>query len=256
MTGRFVWYELMTTDTKAAIAFYSEVIGWKAEPFPAPQGGEPYTMWVASQGPLGGVMTLSEEAKKMGAPPHWMAHVEVDNVDATIAQVKAKGGNVLVPPTDIPTVGRFSVFADPQGAAISVFKSASEMQPHDTTKLGEISWHELMTTDYEAGFKFYSELFGWEQMEEMDMGPAGKYRMFGQGGKMYGGMMNKPADVKMPPAWSYYVNVDDVEAAITRATNNGATKIYGPQEVPGGTQVAQLIDPQGAVFALHGPGKK
>jgi predicted enzyme related to lactoylglutathione lyase len=258
MSGRFVWYELMTTDTKAAIAFYSEVIGWKTEAFPNPAGGgEPYMMWVGSQGPLGGVMPLPEEAKKMGAPPHWMAHVEVENVDRTVEQVKAKGGKIHVPPMDIPTVGRFSVIADPQGAAISVFQPQGEMKPHDTTKPGEVSWNELMTTDYKAAFAFYSELFGWsQQQEEMDMGPAGKYRMYGKGDQMYGGMMNKPADVAMPPAWIYYINVDDLDAAITRATTKGATKIYGPQEVPGGTRVAQLIDPQGAVFALHGPGKK
>jgi predicted enzyme related to lactoylglutathione lyase len=45
--------------------------------------------------------------------------VTVDDVDAVAAKVKAGGGNVLVPPTDVPQVGRFCVFADPQGAVIS-----------------------------------------------------------------------------------------------------------------------------------------
>ena len=52
-TGRLVWYELLTTDPKAAIEFYTDVIGWKTEPF----GGD-YTMWTASQGPLGGLAQL------------------------------------------------------------------------------------------------------------------------------------------------------------------------------------------------------
>src|SRR5262249_17260603 len=84
--GRFVWYELLTTDTRGAIAFYTEVIGWKSQPFD--QSADPYTMWVSSQGPMGGVFPLPEEAKKMGAPPHWMAHVEVASVDATAAKAK------------------------------------------------------------------------------------------------------------------------------------------------------------------------
>ncbi|MGZ6094977.1 MAG: VOC family protein, partial [Polyangiales bacterium] len=71
-TGPFCWYELLTTDPKAAIAFYTHVVGWKTEVFSGNAGPEPYTMWVSSQGPLGGVMTLPAEAKKMGAPPHWM----------------------------------------------------------------------------------------------------------------------------------------------------------------------------------------
>ena len=122
-TGRFVWYELMTTDPQAAIAFYGEVIGWKAQPF---EGG-PYTMWVGSQGPLGGTMPLPEPAKKMGAPPHWMAHVEVADVDQSAARARELGGHVYVEPQDIPTIGRFAVIADPQGASISIFKPLQGM---------------------------------------------------------------------------------------------------------------------------------
>ena len=83
-TGRFVWYEDLAKDPKAAIDFYTDVVGWKTEPFP--EGGNDYVMWVGSQGPLGGVMKLPDEAAKMGFPPHWMAHVLVENVDATVAQ--------------------------------------------------------------------------------------------------------------------------------------------------------------------------
>jgi len=50
MAGRFVWYELLTTDTEAAIAFYSHVIGWKTEQFGGSMGPEPYTMWAGTQG--------------------------------------------------------------------------------------------------------------------------------------------------------------------------------------------------------------
>jgi predicted enzyme related to lactoylglutathione lyase len=254
MSGRFVWYELMTPDTKGAIAFYSEVIGWKTQAFEGAK--EPYTMWVGSQGPLGGVMKLPEEAKKMGSPPHWMAHVEVADVDATVAAAKAKGAAVHVPPTNIPTVGRFSVIADPQGASLSVFKPETPMQAHDTSKPGEFSWNELYTNDANAALAFYSGLFGWTKLTEMDMGPSGKYIIYGQGEKQYGGIMPKTPDMKMPPSWIYYANVDDLDSAITRATSKGAKTLVGPIDVPGGTRVAQLTDPQGAVFALHGPGKK
>jgi hypothetical protein len=245
MAGRFVWHELLTTDPKGAIAFYTEVVGWKTELFPDSAGPEPYTMWVGGQGPLGGVFTLPEEARKMGAPPHWMGHVEVDDVDATVAKVKAKGGNVFVPPQDIPKVGRFSVIADPQGASLSVFKPLAAMQAHDTGKAGDAA----------AAWAFYSDLFGWKQLQEMDMGPAGKYLIFGQGDQQYGGLMKKTPDMKMPPCWVYYIHVDDLDAAIARANAKGGKTLFGPIEVPDGTRVAQLTDPQGAVFALHGPKK-
>jgi uncharacterized protein len=212
-------------------------------------------MWVGSQGPLGGVMKLPEEAKKMGAPPHWMAHVEVDDVDGIVSKVKDKGGQVHVPPTDIPTVGRFSIIADPQGASLSVFKPTQKMEAHDNTTAGEFTWHELYANDSPSAWKFYSELFGWKQLAEMDMGAPGKYLIYGQGEKQYGGMMNKMAP-EMPPSWIYYIHVDDLDSAIGRATSKGAKTLFGPMDVPDGTRVAQLTDPQGAMFALHGPAKK
>lgn len=253
-TGRFVWYELMTTDTKAALAFYTEVVGWKAQEWPDGDPANPYTMFVSGQGPLGGVFPLPEDAKKMGAPPHWMAHVQVEDVDATVAKVKSLGGKVYVEPNDVPKVGRFSVIADPQGGSISVFKPANAMPPRDVSKAGEMTWHELMTSDHAAAFKFYSDVFGWRKVDEMDMGPMGTYLMFGPGENACGGMMTNPKDAQMPTAWLYYIHVDDLDAAIQRSTKMGARVLNGPMDIPGGERVAQLMDPQGAAYALHGPG--
>jgi predicted enzyme related to lactoylglutathione lyase len=211
-------------------------------------------MLVTGQGPMGGVMTLPDEAKKMGAPPHWLAHVEVGDVDGTVEKAKAKGGKVLVPPMTMPKIGRFGLIADPFGAVISVFKPEDAMTPHDDTKPGEVCWRELVTTDKDAALAFYSELFGWTKTSEMDMGPAGTYTMYGQGEKSYGGMMNKTPDMPMPPMWVYYVQVDDIESAIARTAQKGGKLVFGPQDVPNG-RVAQAIDPQGALFAMHGPPK-
>jgi len=246
--GLFVWYEHMTKDPPAAIAFYGEVVGWKTQTFPA--GGD-YVMWVGSQGPLGGVMKLPDQAAKMGAPPHWMGYVQVEDVDATAALTKKLGGKVYKEPADIPTVGRFAVIADPQGAAIAIFKPSGEMAPHDSSKEGEFCWNELMTSDSAAAFKFYSELFGWKILQEMDMGPMGTYRIFGVGEKRLGGMMTTPKAAPMPPMWLFYASTSDLDGAIGRATKKGAKVMNGPMEVPGGGRIAQLMDPQGAAFALH-----
>jgi predicted enzyme related to lactoylglutathione lyase len=32
---------------------------------------------------------------------------------------------------------------------------------------GDFSWHELATTDYEAAFELYADLFGWQKSEAM-----------------------------------------------------------------------------------------
>ena len=246
--GRFVWYEDLAKDQDQAIEFYTDVVGWKTQPF---GDGHGYVMWVGEQGPLGGVMKLPEEAEKMGMPSHWMAHVQVENVDTTASQAKKLGGKVLKEPEDIPTVGRFAVIADPQGASLSIFTPSSPMTPHDPSKNGEFCWNELMTSDHAGAFNFYSQLFGWKVSQDMDMGPIGTYRVFEVGGRQLGGMMTVPKGAPMPPMWIYYVETPNLDAAIARATKKGATVMNGPMEVPGGGRIAQMMDPQKAAFALH-----
>jgi len=247
--GKFVWYEDLAKDPKGAIDFYSDVIGWKTQPFTEGGDGD-YVMWVGSQGPLGGVMKLPDEAARMGIPPHWMAHVLVSNVDETVALAKRLGGKIHKEATDIPKVGRFAVIGDPQGAFISIFVPTEPMTLHDSSKPGEFCWNELMTSDSLGAFNFYSQLFGWKILQEMDMGAMGTYRIFGIGDKQMGGMMTTPKGNAMPPTWLYYTETVDLDAALARAKNRGAQLMNGPMDVPGG-RIAQLTDPQGAVFALH-----
>lgn len=258
--GRFVWYELMTTDMDAAKAFYSEVIGWKTAQWPdASSGMPPYTMWQVGDDSIGGVMTLPDKAKEMGVPPHWLVYVQVIDVDATAARAKELGGTVHVPPTDIPTVGRFAVIADPQGASLAAFKPQQEMKLHEgEPRLGDFSWHELNSTDHEAGWKFYSELFDWKLTDAMDMGPEmGTYQMFNRTSAAEGsagGMSNAAKQLGMPAHWLLYVSVDDIDAAVARVKGNGGKVVNGPMDIPTGGKIAQCMDPQNAAFALFWKG--
>ena len=124
--GRFVWYELMTTDTAAAKAFYGEVVGWGAQDSGMP--GMDYSLFTAGDAHVGGLMDLPQDSREMGMPPMWMGYVAVDDVDAGAGKAKRLGGSVHVEPRDIPGVGRFAIVADPQGASFALFKSESPGQ--------------------------------------------------------------------------------------------------------------------------------
>ena len=113
--GQFNWCELLTTDVAAAKAFYTKLFGWETEDMSMP--GMDYTVVKAGGEGIGGIMKIPEGAK--GMPPQWGAYVTVDDVDKTAEMAGKLGGKVHVPPTDIPTVGRFCVIVDPQGAAIN-----------------------------------------------------------------------------------------------------------------------------------------
>ena len=249
--GRFVWYELMTTDTGAAKAFYGKVVGWGTQDMPMPD--MTYTMFLAGETPMGGLMDLPEASRKMGVPPNWMGYVAVNDVDASAAQAKRLGGTVNVPPTDIPDVGRFSVISDPQGSVLALFKAltAAPDQPPAPGTPGRVGWHELLAVDRETAFAFYSELFGWQKSDAIDMGPMGTYQLFSTGGQVIGGMFNKPPAIPAP-FWLYYVNVGDIDAATDRVKAGGGQILNGPMEVPGGDWIIQGMDPQHAMFALVG----
>ncbi|MCC7275037.1 MAG: VOC family protein [Alphaproteobacteria bacterium] len=249
--GRFVWYELMTTDKKAAAAFYGDVVGWSTQDAPMP--GMTYTMFAAQETPVAGLMDLPENARRMGAPPFWMGYVGVDDVDAGVAAARRLGGTVQVPPTDIPGIGRFAVVTDPQQATIALFKWAdpSRDRPPAPGTPGRIGWHELMAADWEKALGFYGELFGWRKGEPVPIGDMGIYQLFTAGGPPIGGMFNKPPMVPVA-FWQYYFNVGDIDAAAARVTKGGGAILNGPMQVPGGDWIVQAKDPQGVAFALVG----
>lgn len=248
MSGRFCWYELMTTVPQAAKDFYTKVVGWKTQDWT--EGDKPYTIWTAGEQRVGGLMELPEPARKMGVPPHWIGYVLTADVDAATAKATGLGATVHMPPTDIPKIGRFSIIADPTGAALALFKGMGDMNPISAEQPGEVSWHELITTDPDKAWSFYSGLFGWQKGEAMDMGPMGTYQLYGLGGVTLGGMMKKPAAMPGPSAWLYYVNVSNLKASIEAIQTGGGKVLNGPMQVPGGGWIAQGMDPQGAAFAL------
>jgi predicted enzyme related to lactoylglutathione lyase len=90
----------------------------------------------------------------------------------------------------------------------------------------------------------------------MDMGEMGTYRVFGIDDKQMGGIMTIPKSQRTPPMWLYYAEIPDLDSALASATKNGAKVMNGPMEVPGGGRIVQLMDPQGAAFALHQSPKK
>ena len=175
LLGRPVWYELMTTDMKAAESFYKTVVGWTTEPFEG--AGQPYTALNRSGNVgVGGIMTRPAEVK---APPFWAMYVAVPKLEDAVAHITRLGGKTHTDVIAIPSVGRMQMMMDPQGAAFYIIEPASSSSgPKAAPEVGDASWHELMTTDMDAALKFYQEVFGWQLGQTMDMGPMGKYQMF------------------------------------------------------------------------------
>jgi predicted enzyme related to lactoylglutathione lyase len=117
--GALCWTELTTSDTKAAEAFYTKLLGWTAKHSAAGAPME-YTEFSVAGTPSIGMMP-----KPAGMPAHvpsyWMPYFQVASADASAAKAKELGGTIMVPPQDIPNTGRFAIVNDPQGAMFAMF---------------------------------------------------------------------------------------------------------------------------------------
>jgi predicted enzyme related to lactoylglutathione lyase len=248
--GRFVWYELTTTDMQAAKTFYAAVVGWGTRDMST--AGIPYTVFTAGDASVSGMAKLPQDARKMGERPMWIGYVCVDDVDAIADRIKRLGGAVHVPPQDILDVSRFSVVSDPQMATFALFKwqDPGREQSIDLRARGRVGWHELLADDWEKAWAVYSELFGW-QKAQADTDAMGVYQQFAAGGQTIGGMMTKPPTVPVS-CWLYYFNVEDIDAAVKRVKAGSGQVLRGPTEVLHGSWIVQCADPQGAMFALVG----
>ena len=120
--GGWIWNELATQDEKTALAFYEKVVRL------SPRRDADARRHV-----------LRAEARRQGPrrPVEGDRRIDADDVDCRTSasttptrqadQAKSLGATVVVPPIDIPGVGRFAVFGDPQGAALAILKPNPEM---------------------------------------------------------------------------------------------------------------------------------
>jgi predicted enzyme related to lactoylglutathione lyase len=244
-TGRFVWHELHTSDRTKAQSFYSRLLGWQIKEMPMGPG-EPYTVCSRDGQQTAGITKSMAPAT---TPPHWLAYVAVDDVDASATKAKSLGGKVLVEPTDIPEVGRFARIADPQGASFALFKDAHPYAPEpERPPAGSFCWDELATSNPEAAANFYAGLFGYA-VEAVDMGPMGTYRILKRGDRQTAGITKMPAQVPHPN-WLAYLAVQDVDASTRNAKELLAKVLMEPMDIPNIGRFAIIADPTGAAIAL------
>lgn len=249
--GTHIWYELLTTDAEGAKAFYEAVVsGWTFGPPSADHHG--YREINAPDGHAGGAMELNQEMIAGGAKPVWLGYVGVDDVDATVAKLQTKGGQVHLPAFDIPNVGRIAMVADPQGNPFYVMRGSIEAASNafSTEAVGHVNWNELSTADPAAARQFYGELFGWTSEDFMPMGELGEYRFFAHEGTTIGAV--SACTDGAPAGWRYYIRVPSIAKAEETAKSGGGTIAMGPHDVPGGDHILIGRDPQGAEFALVG----
>jgi hypothetical protein len=241
---------MMTTDIEASLTFYTKLMNWRIQPVDLGDMGTYHMIHVGEQ-PIGGFVSLDSSH---GIPSHWIPYITTPSVDDTCEEATRLGGQVCVPPTDIPQTGRFAVVTGPTGEVFSPFRFAFEEPPAASGTPGTFCYDELLTSDTEKAKAFYGDLFQW-QVEGHDMGDMGIHFSLNSGGQEKAGMMALPEAAKGAPShWLTYLMVEQLEEKAHLAQSLGATILVPPSPIPGIGRFAVLMDPSQAVFGLFSQG--
>jgi uncharacterized protein len=242
--GAPCWIDLFTTDPDASKSFYGELFGWTAEDA-GPEYGNYINFSKDGVRVAGGMQNDGS-----GGPDAWSVYLATDDAKATADLAQAEGGQIIVPPMDVGTLGTMLLLSDPGQAAIGAW------QPQDFPGFGvwgedgTPGWFELHTRNYDAAVRFYERVFGWDTHVMGDTDDF-RYTTLGEGENQLAGVMDGTISLPegAPSHWAVYFAVTDTDATIDRAVNLGATVVAPAMDTPYG-RLATLADPTGAGFRL------
>lgn len=243
LPGKFVWFEHLSDDPAAAVAFYAALFGWRITSTPV--AGVPYEMIQLRSGePIGGLRRALP-----GVPSQWTSYLSVDDVDASFTAAVQAGGHGLLPPTDFGPMGRGAAIVDPTGASLCLWRGAYGDRPDDAeVAIGDWYWNELCTHDPQAGAAFYQRVFGLTT-QQIRNPLTGDYLFLMKDGRARAGIYRLDA-ARRTPRWLPYVHVEDCDATAKRAQRLGARSLIAATDIPEIGRVAAFADPQGAAFAV------
>ena len=263
------WVDSTQPDPDAAAEFYGGLFGWELEDVMPDGSDAKYFI-----GRIGGkdVGAISSQQEGDPSPPHWNTYIWVDSADDTAIKVRDAGGTVLAEPFDVMDAGRMAVFADPEGAAFSVWQAKEHKGSQIVNEHGSVNFNSLHTRDADAAKAFYDSVFGWGVLDvgggglmwtQPDYGdhleeiaPGTRENVAAMGGPE--GFENVVASIiplgddqpDTPPHWSVTFGVDDADATAAQAKELGGTVIVEPTDAPW-VRMTVIADPAGATFIAN-----
>jgi hypothetical protein len=119
-SGDFCWYELTTSNVQAAKDFYGKVFGWEFSDHD--MGEMTYTMITIKGKQAAGIWAVPKDLEHQ-MPPHWMAYILVDDIEASVQKAEKEGAEIKKPIQNAGDFGRFAIIADPAGAHIALWQT-------------------------------------------------------------------------------------------------------------------------------------
>lgn len=250
--GKIVWHDLLTNTPEASRRFYNEMFGWEFERPPTVLGfgGDDTYMLIRHEGRLIGGMFDTNSFRDGENISQWITTAAVDDIDAAVERVVARGGRVETPPTDVGSRGRIAVVEDSTGARFAMLESR-EGDPGETDPVyNGWLWNEVWTNDVAEATSFYQAVIGFEYTDHDIDASDRNYRVLTVGGTPRAGILAMPfEDVR--PLWVNYIRVKDPAALTARAVELGGKVLVKAQQREIGGIVALVAGPSGAGIALQ-----
>jgi len=245
--GTPCWVDVSVDDIPKAIAFYEALFGWDI-----PAGGPEVGGYSIAHSGGRIVAAVGPKMGPPGTPSAWTTYLATDDVDATAAKIKAAGGQLLAEPMDVMSEGRMAIAMDPAGAVFGLWQGGNTIGIGLANEPGSLSWNEQMSRDWEGSKAFYQAVSGYDYQDMS--GDGFKYAMLMVDGHEVGGIGEYPAGTpdQMPAAWTAYIQVADVDAAVAKVGELGGSVVRPLEDTPYG-RLSVVADNHGAVFALITP---
>ena len=251
--GKWVWYELESSDVEKSKAFWSELLGWQIES--SETAGVKYELVKAGGKEIASIEPV--EAKK--GKSHWIPYVSVPDVDAAVKAALENQGKVMKAAQDVPQIGRFAVVTDPNGATFALFRNERSDDP-DTKgppQTGVFLWNELLTRHKKAhasSLAFYPAVIGYTT-SQMQIGEGKKktpYDMLSFAEKPRAGV-NAAKPASLGGQWMPWVAVDDVDAVVAKVKALKGKVVVKAYDLPNVGRSAVVADPTGAPLGVIKP---
>ncbi len=242
--GAPCWVDLNTPDLEGAKRFYTALLGWSYDAADPAMGY--YTMARVHGGT---VAAIAPKQPGMDMPTVWTLYLKTSDIDETARRFTAGGGNMMVPPMDIPGAGRMAFGFDNTRAAIGFWQPSNHTGAQRYDEPGAMCWSEVATPDGAAADVFYRDLFPYE-MQQIGDGKNFDYTMWSLDNHAVAGRLQMTDEWKgIPPHWITYFVVDNCDASSKQVTELGGQLKHGPFDSPHG-RIAVVADPWGAIFSI------
>ena len=247
--GMFSWADMPVLDIERAQAFYTGLLNVEASSTPMGPGMAYVVLNKAGKSCCALYPVTEEQMQQRGGRSWWLSYFTVEDADATAARVKELGGSVMAGPFDVFDAGRLAIIVDPAGAMFAVWQPKQGIGAEVFGEPGALAWNELYTNDVAAATTFYGGLFGWQASPAPS--PVGEYTVFSLDGQPACGMMAIREEWgPVPPNWSIYLAVEDLESSLELVVEMGGKVLYPPMEVENVGRISMIQDPMGAYLSV------